>query len=278
MLKVLRGTDQNYILEFSYNNMALKYFVFIILLCLSFFGTAQEKDIPEESFTDYYNYTPQRIEIDFNQLPKESFFRKMTAPISFEILRSLYLTKDIMKWTNIELQWLNSYTDAFALAMYLDGKTCLIEKTLADGDRLQNKQIQEKNIAVVVLQQASCSDDFDDQLFKSQFNAKMYQLMQIKAPDHYTYTMAGHFKSRHGSILKIKHNRSFEFWYQPNKHSQPLFYSGYWDNKATSLILKPNANSAENVPVMQLTYKPKSKKFVNVTPLGVTLKRIALSC
>lgn len=240
---------------------------FIIALFLSsivFGQNSSEKVIAD--FNEILNYVPKNFKQD--TLYKSKFKFLNTPQNSMSILRMKYGYKKYVPYTDDDLKWLEEAIEKLTTALFHDGKRYLISqfggaigfraKKLLDTIQLKNEKIIHLGFF------HTCTDsDFDEDFVKI-FNAKMYELMQIKSPDRKTSWFNGNYKGKgkHRSKLRLEitQDRKFKFWVD-KKNRRSEYTEGFWENRNDTLILNSEKISQTDTLSISNWVKFENKKF-----------------
>lgn len=236
---------------------------------------SQKKDtinIRLQEFNKLLNYIPKSVEFDEFSITK-AISGKIQTIDEFMIFS---YSREFIEFSEDKSKKLKAGIEKLAKSFYLDGKNVIISKTGGYSgciDKLIDT-IKLKNINIINLKFCNgCNNWNRDDYFIKTFNSKMYELMNIKAPDYYTYHFHGEFinKKKNSSFKKLELNkdRTFKLWQIFNGNL--VSYSGFWENSDT--ILELDLSKYDELNNLKLKYNIYRGKITGINVKNIKFKK-----
>ena len=220
------------------------------------------------------SYIPKNKTFDSIYIPKSEFLKTELNTINNISLYSSF--SDKIQLPESDKKWLRTRIRDLAKGLFLDDKKIIISRVggysgcpdkMIDTFKLKNTIITNLKFCY------SCTGWSRDDYFIETFNSKMYGLMNIKAPDYFTYRFHGEFinKKKNSSFKKLELNqdRSFKLW--KNFNGNLVSYSGYWENDDT--ILELDLSKYDELNNLKLEYNINRGKITGINVKNIKFKK-----
>ncbi|WP_298516429.1 hypothetical protein [uncultured Kordia sp.] len=262
---------------------------------MSFLIKAQEQSSQAvlDQYNELTNYIPKSLENDTIYNPEIRI-----SEVTFNSIintRLHYRLKHFAKFTPKEIAWMEEKITKLATALHAEGMYILLgQRGGYKGCMGENKieKIHLNTIKIIRLNFCyGCHDSHYDKDFIKIFNAKMYQLLQIKPPDYKTRHFYGTFRGKGEQRSKVELILTYErtFTLKIQKKNTIDFSEGLWENENDTLILTSkkitssndgnslvsNGNWLElNAVKFRLKSRLKRSKLISLEPKKWKLKKV----
>lgn len=260
--------------------------IFILLLFLNSLLTAQddsEKILAQ--YNELANYIPKSLEKDTVYNPEIRI-----SKFPFNSIANIKVHHTIRHFTTLtpkEITWLEKKISTLAIALHAEGKYFLVgqiggasgchAKDLIDTLYLNTIKFTRLNFC------HGCTDGYIDEEFIEIFNAKMYQLLQIRQSDLKTHLFYGTYigKGKNRSKIELTLTSERTFTLQINKKDAVEFSEGLWENDNNTLILTSKKINQSNINTFELKaveFRLKNpyrrSKLIRLSPEKWKLKKV----
>ncbi|WP_298420659.1 hypothetical protein [uncultured Kordia sp.] len=233
-----------------------------------------------DQYNELLNYIPKNLTIDTIYRPDHNFLKKTSNSIGGVSI--YYNYKANQKLSDDDRQWLEQRIEKLATALFHDGVYILLGKTGGASGCPTNKLLDTIQLKIFTITKLkfcyTCTIPDNYEKLIEIFNAKMYDLMQLRPPDFKTHRFYGTYEGKgkhHVRInLVLTKDRTFKFW-ENKSHHRSDFTQGFWENRNDTLVLQSKKLSqADSIDFNTIKFKLKRNKLIGLEREKWKLKRI----
>ena len=252
----------------------------IILLFLFFyfnFSFSQEND-SIKSFSKEYDelmsYIPKKTFFSSSYKPKAELLQTELNTINNISLYAYFANK--IKLPKSDERYLETRIENLAKGFFFDNKKLIISKTGGYNGCIE-KMIDTFKLKKTIITNLkfcySCTNWNIDDYFLETFNSKMYQLMNIKAPDYGTSNFNGEFinKKKKSDFKKLVLNKDRSFQLFKVENNTEKIYSSFWENN--EFILKLDLSKYNDLKDLEFEYILNRRKIIGLNEKNIKFKK-----